>query len=445
MKSIGRKLKDIAAWDIAWLLRGSAFIFGMRATGAVVTYVTQVLLARWMGAAELGVYVFALSGCAVLFQASTLGLPAAAIRFVPQYEAAGEYGLAKGFVRRTQRIVLASSVLFAALAISALYVLDWRVPNSETLARVLAFFSIPFFALIITNSNVARSISLIALAVLPNNLLRQLLLLLGIVGAYMILDRLSATIVMALLLSVVVCLAIGQWALLRQRLRGRFGQCAPRYETRLWLRTALPLLAVAGFTQSSLELNLLVAGLHLPSDELAIFNAAYRTSNFVNYGTLAIGLMAAPRVSRLFFEKDSANLQRLITQQAQLRSLFAVCAAVALVIFGNEILSLFGEQFVIGFRALAILMAAHVLVGAAGPAIQILAIAGHQGRCALVFASAAVGTVIANTILVPIWGIEGAALAVLAVSVSWASWLYVLARRHTGVEPSIFGFGRTGQ
>src|SRR5262245_43139384 len=106
------------------LIGGSTFLVVLRIAGVGATYLTQVLLARWMRSTELGHYVFAFSGCVVLFQFSTLGLPAAALRFIPQYEVAGNHSGALGFARRAQQVVFLSSLVVAAIAIGAVWLLD---------------------------------------------------------------------------------------------------------------------------------------------------------------------------------------------------------------------------------------------------------------------------------------------------------------------------------
>jgi len=435
------KLKHFSKHDIVSLIGGSSLIVGLRIVGVSATYITQVLLARWMGAAELGHYVFALSGCVVLFQLSTLGLPAAALRFIPQYEASGDHGKARGFARRAQQIVFFSSTAVAAIAICA--VLLWDLESgSQMSARIFAFLCIPFFALIVMDGSIARSISLLMLAVLPNLVLRQTLLLMGVIGTYVFLGNLSAATVAMLLLFTLILLAVAQGIFLHLRLRARFGKVAPGYDLMLWLRVGLPLLAGFAFTQFAQECNIFVSGIFLPPEQLAIFNAAYRTSSLVNYGMAAVSLLIAPNVSRLFFSEDKAGLQRLIAHQALVRLVFAAGAVVALVVLGKFLLGLFGEDFVVGYRPLLILVAANLFAGSIGPVVQLLSIGGYEKRCAVVFACAILATVIANTILVPLLGIDGAAIAVLAVTVFWTTWLYVLVVRRLGIQPSILGLRR---
>lgn len=442
MKPIVGRLRELAKHNIVSLIGGSAFLVSLRISGVATTYLTQVLLARWMGAAELGHYVFALAGCVMLFQFSTLGLPAAALRFIPQYEKAGDHGKAMGFARKAQQIVFFSSIIVAAIAIGAALLLHLE-SRDQTLTRLLAFLCVPFYALIVTNGSIARSVSLLLLAVLPNMLLRQTLLFIGVVAIYHLFGSLSAAKVAGLLLISLTVLAIGQLLLLRRHLKAQFGGVVPDHDTRLWLRTAIPLLAPYAFTQFAQECNVFVAGIFLSPESLAVFNVAYRTSSFVNYGMAAVTLLIVPQISRLFFSGDRESLQRLIAQQALVRFLFAIVAVVVIVVSGKQVLGLFGEDFVDGYWALLILVAANLFAGAIGPVVQLLSIAGHEKSCAAIFACALAVQVIANIVLVPLLGIVGAALAVLAVTILWTTWLYVLVVRRLHIQPSVLGIRNT--
>lgn len=77
-----KKLKTMPRREAIALVGGSAFIFGCSLLGASVTFVNQILLARWMGARELRIYVFALSLYSLICVLVGLGYPTAAYRFI---------------------------------------------------------------------------------------------------------------------------------------------------------------------------------------------------------------------------------------------------------------------------------------------------------------------------------------------------------------------------
>ncbi|GEM_PF-6440669 len=51
---------------LASLLGASTFMFACRVLGAGLAFLTQLLQARWMGAHELGIYLYAFSWCIIL-------------------------------------------------------------------------------------------------------------------------------------------------------------------------------------------------------------------------------------------------------------------------------------------------------------------------------------------------------------------------------------------
>ena len=61
------------------VLGGSAFLFLCRIGGAALTFLTQLLLARWMGASELGSYVLAFAWLGLLSAIPVGGYNAAAV------------------------------------------------------------------------------------------------------------------------------------------------------------------------------------------------------------------------------------------------------------------------------------------------------------------------------------------------------------------------------
>ncbi len=77
-------------------LAGTAFL--VRAASAVIAYVSQILMARWMGAFEFGIYVYVWTWAVMLGMLAPLGLGSAAQRFLPEYMERSQHGMLKGFL-----------------------------------------------------------------------------------------------------------------------------------------------------------------------------------------------------------------------------------------------------------------------------------------------------------------------------------------------------------
>src|SRR4029079_16871717 len=77
--------------DFAAVLRGAGLVVIIRVLASAVGFASVILLARWMGSSEYGLYSFAIAWMTLLAYPATLGLPGSAVRFVAQYAATNDW------------------------------------------------------------------------------------------------------------------------------------------------------------------------------------------------------------------------------------------------------------------------------------------------------------------------------------------------------------------
>jgi O-antigen/teichoic acid export membrane protein len=419
------------------LIRGSGFIFACRFFGAVATFVTQILLARTMGASELGVYVLAFSWCILLSTLSTGGFRLAAIRFIGEGLARNGAGYIGGFIRQSRQLVVVASLIIGVGGSLTLMALPPGFGPESRDVYVIALLAVPLFALLNLYSGFANALSHFSLSFLPSNVFRPLLFLAFIVAIWLAEGALDARVSIAmhgLALAIVTGITVLYSRALFQKVT--LDQ-TPEYDTRLWVRTSLPLLVVVLYTGYFPELMVIVVGAFVSADDIAIFHVCFRIAMLISFGLYAVDAFSAPQISSLLTSGDNDQLQRVVDRVTRLKFAGAVAALVVLGIAGRWILGIFGDEFVIGYNVLMILAAAQLARAGGGTVIRLITMSGHQDKSLYVFGVAAIVAICLVAILVPPFGLIGAAVAVVLNTLLWVVWVRYLVVRYMNIRPSM--------
>lgn len=420
------------------LLRGSAQILFYRLSGAALAFTTQVLLARWMGAAELGLYIVSFSWVILLSKIAAIGLPTAAMRFVPNGLAKEDSAYVLGFLSFSSRTVTKTSVTVAVLGLIFIAVSHRALAEGLASALFFSMIAIPFYAVMSMHLGIANAWSWYNTCFLPNNVLRPLLFLIAVGVAYSTLPDLDAPFVMLLQTAVIVTVSLGAIAIVRKRAQIS-GNVKHTSDRRLWLRTSVPLMMVTLFTNYFPEVNIIVLGTILPSDQVAIYNACLRTALLISFGLFAVDAFAGPKIATLHAKGDRTQLQEIVTHATRLRSVGAAAMMAILVFAGRWVLGLFGPEFVVGYPILLALAFTQLVHATVGPVTRLLSIGGHQDHCLIVFSVSIVLLIALTLLLAPLYGMMGAAIAASATLLTSSIWLAVLVVRRMNIRPFLLG------
>ena len=141
---------------------GAIIVFGIQVTAAGLQYSTQLLFARWGGAAEYGRYAYAFTWAQVLCVPAALGLNLAVLRFVPLYLGAGEGPLLRGIIRRSSQGALAGAVIAATAGSCVVALLG--VPRESAVPLIVGMWMLPVLTLVNLHREILRGTRRVASA-----------------------------------------------------------------------------------------------------------------------------------------------------------------------------------------------------------------------------------------------------------------------------------------
>lgn len=416
---------DSSHRSLAQRVAGAAFL--IRLAGAAVVFASQVLLARWMGSSEFGVFVYVWTWVLLLGDTVHLGLASAAQRLIPEYGRRPSLDRLRGFLVGSRRLVFAIACLVALAGAAGIRLGEPWIDRAELVPLYLACATLPFFALSNMLDGIARSYNWINLALVPPYLLRPLILV-GLMAA-MHAAGLTADATAAMTAAVIATwsTAIVQLAVLDRRLADAVAPGPKVYEAGSWLAVSLPILTVWGFYTLLTYTDVLVLRQFRPADEVAHYFAAGKILALVAFIYFAVSASVGHRFAEYDAAGDRERVAALMAAAVRWTfwpSLAATALALAL---GRPLLSLFGPEFVHAYPLMFVFAAGLMARAAVGPAERLLNMLGAQRLCAVVYAAAFVTNLLACLALIPRYGALGAAistavaLTVESALLAWAS------------------------
>lgn len=421
---------------IATLVRGAGIALTIQLASAGANYLTRILLARWLGAAEFGIFEYVTTLSLVLSFIAGLGLSNVVLRFISEYSVQQDWAKLRGVIWGSWWQTALVGVGLAGIGTAALLWLPIRL-SVPILPLVLGLWLVPLVALMKLQLEMLRAVRRIALAYAPSLVVYPLLLLLGISIWLQFQSQLTSTGAIGIAWGTMLLILIVQLTLFQRGLPSGVHQTKSEYATRQWLAVALPLLFIDGSFLVLNQADTLMIGAFLNPTSVGLYSAAFKTAEWVRFILAAVNAIAAPMFASLYAQGNRAELQHLVSVIARWMFYPALAMAIGLLIFADPILGLFGPEFVGAKWAMIALMVGQLVNVGAGSVGYLLTMTGHQNQCAMVVGWSGLLNILLNWISIPQLGILGAAIAT-AISMSlWNIWMNRLVVKYLDVNPSI--------
>ncbi|MFN3655809.1 MAG: lipopolysaccharide biosynthesis protein [Pseudolabrys sp.] len=430
-------LADNSDNRLAQLVAGKVFL--VRVGSAVLALVSQVLLARWMGSFEFGIFIYVWTWVLMIGALSDLGLAAAAKRFVPEYTELGALDHLRGFLSGSRWLAFGIATAMGLVGALGVTVLAPWLDHYAIIPLYLACLTIPIYGLVQAQAGIAQSYDWPNLALMPFYIWRQLAITVLMGGAWFFGAPTDAVTAMLIAVATTYLVTVGQLVVLNRRIAAKVPAGPRSYQPRIWLGTALPLFVVDGFYLMLTYVDILALEHFSTPDQVAHYYAAARLLAIVAFVYFAIAGATTHKFTQYHVAGDKERLAaffREMTRWTFWPSL-AVCAGILL--FGRPLLTLFGPGFDAAYAVMFILSVGMLARAAVGPAERLLTMLGERKPCAAIYAIAFMINLVLCIALIPRMGIEGAALSTSVALVAESIMLYRVAQRRLGFHVFIMG------
>lgn len=418
--------------NITFLARNSVVAFGIAVGNVIAVLIMNILMARWMGVEQFGIYSYVMTIVVMLSVVCQMGFNNGVVRFVSGYFSTEKWDRMRGLIIRSSQIVLISSGIAAVIGVGLTYLSSTALDPQLTQCLYIGFLTTPFIVFLHLKEHVLRSIKKIAMSVFPSQIIIPVLFLIMItslqyfgkldVGRAMI-SNLTATAVALMVTSVYVTKSLPSAVL----------AVKPVFETRHWLTVSLPMLFASIMQIILNRTDILMLGALAGMPAVGLYKAAFQISQLNTFTLTAVNQAFAPMISGLWAKKEKKELQHILSLAIFITFMATLPLSLG-IFFGSEtILSVYNKEFMTADWALKILTLGQLVNLSVGPVGFLLIMTGAQNIFLAIVGTGAIINIVLNYLMIPRYGIEGAAAVTSATMIFWNIAMLVAVHKKTGL------------
>ncbi|PID69568.1 MAG: hypothetical protein CR989_00970 [Flavobacteriales bacterium] len=177
------------------------------------------------------------------------------------------------------------------------------------------------------------------------------------------------------------------------------------------INSGFPMMISSSMIYLIFSIDTIMLGIFSISKDVGIYRIVSQIAGVNAIFVVVLGTVVGPKIAALYAENNQKGFKELILQSSKLIFFISLPVLFILLIFSREILLYFGDEFTAGHSALVILIIGQFIFSITGFVDLILNMTDNQKIFGKITMGTALLNIVLNLILIPVWGINGAAVA----------------------------------
>ena len=392
--------------------KGATIIFGGMIAGTILGMVNQIILGRYLGPENYGLFNLSMSVVMIAAALSVFGFFGSLSRFIPYHLEKKEQNIVRSVIDFGAFFSFFLGIAFAIsiyLLANRLAVGIFHDPRLEPVLKIFAVV-IPLHGLQQVVRGTVRGFKAAKYDAILFNIGTRVVTITVFLLSMIFVNRLYGAII-AFIAGVVLTTAVTAWIIIKKIFPDYHEYERVRVD-RYLLSFSWPL-ALTGFTFLFVsKTDKVLLGYFMSSTDVGIYTPALMVAYLLIFISTAFKYIFLPTVSEYFSKNDLRGLEPLFKSTSKWNFLVVLPLFLFILIFPKEILTiLFGSSYTDGYLALIIVSLGIAANDFAGTSATILVAGGRTKANLACEIIAGITNVVLNIILIPIYGIVGAAIA----------------------------------
>ena len=414
----------------AGLIQQSIKVLFIRGSGVVLLFVFSLFLTNYYSAELVGKYDFVRSIIMILSGASLVGTNQSIIYYSGLLNSKNSLHSIKKIYVKMLMMTTGICLLFAlGYAMFTEQFINEIFNKQEAYSLILkSIAALFFYTITMLNIDALRALNKTISSELYRNIFRYTPIFIFSIILYYTQNQqwlIEAFLASFLLLSLITLTQVGM--LFKKLNLSNNNEYNFSYHQIFVRSYPMALSAIAYFIMQSIDIIILT--IYEGFESIAYYSVAVKLATATALALMSVNIVIAPKIAEIYSTNDFNKLNKLINDSARIIFIISVPILIILFIFSDFALSLFGENYVLAREALLLLLAGQFFSSLCGPGAIYLNMTGKQKKLNTILILGLVINIILNLVLIPIYGMEGAAAATLISMIFWNSLIVTVIYR----------------
>lgn len=400
------------------LLKGSSIAVLFRGYGILAGYILNFVLALYFSAEGVGIYAILWTMIVIASVISKLGFDTAIVRFIASYVSEKKWqNIPKIYTVAIKHTVFSGIVVSAIVIFLAPFFSHTFFDNSPNyLFIILITLGILPLSILQINAETIRGLKKVGMySALQNGTINTIIILAIVISHFVFPDRIIIPIAIVIALYVVM---IFSFFPLTKNIKALPKVPHIINKHKKVLHITIPMLFSSSLFMVMNWTDTLMLSYFMQESIVGVYNTALKIASLNSVVLIAINTIAMPKYAELF-KSDKKRFKFFIKQTTTLIFTISLPIVIVLMLFPEFLLSIFGEDFIIGKTALFILAFGQFISSISGSTINILNMTGNEKTAQFILLFSTTINFVLNAILIPQYGLIGAAIATAFTMVLW--------------------------
>ena len=400
---------DLGDKHVKDLIKGGGITLLFYGLNLIMVYLIALFISKNYGSEIYGRFSIIKSLILVLIIISTLGLNTLMIKL------SSDVNFFKNGIFKTDFFAKSYIIVFifsASVSIFFFLISEQIATNIFKDVKLIPYFKVfPFLLMgavfLNMNSNLLKGQGKVLTFAIISSFLGNFILLTTTMIIFKLYSRDEFYLIILFLISIVVSLLVSFYFILPIRYsRDFYTEKAHRL-----FSLSLPMMASASMIYIIFSSDILILGFFETSERVGVYRIVSQIASVNSLFVIAFGTVLGPKISNLYSEKKDQELKRNIFSATKLIFFITLPVLFLIIVFSRKILLFFGPEYITGLKSLVLLSVCQFLYAITGFSDLILNMTHHQKAFSKITLITASINLVLNFILIPLYGIFGAALA----------------------------------